>query len=79
MQNSPFSYNLPPAKPIVLKPLRYCEFRVSQGDFQDKAVYACEVFACATLEGMDFCDVHTQMIANELSKEVGGDVDSGNS
>ncbi len=74
MTASPFSMNVPPQKPLVLKPLRYCEFRVSFGDFGEKDVTSCEVFACAVVEEMAFCDVHGQLILSELAKEVGNDV-----
>lgn len=68
---SPFSYNLPPAKPVVLKPLKYCEFRVAIGEFHEKDTRICEIFACSVLEGMAFCNVHTEIIMIELAKEVG--------
>jgi len=70
-QQSPFSYNLPPAKAVVLKPLRYCQFRTATGEFGDRRVDWCEVFACLVLEGMDFCEVHGNVIIAELEKEVG--------
>jgi len=68
---SSFSMNLPPAKPTVIKPLVYCEFRVAVGDFNDKEVGVCEVFASAVLEGMAFCSVHAELISIELAKEAG--------
>ncbi len=71
MNQSPFSYNAPPSKPLVLKPLVYCEFRVSSGDFQDRMVNVCDIFASAVVEEMTFCSVHAEVILIELAKEVG--------
>ena len=63
----PFSMRMPPQVPPVLKPLRYCEFRVK--DMQESEVWTCDTFACAEIEGMAFCVAHGPLIQTALESE----------
>ncbi len=72
---SPFaSPQQPPALPVVLKPLRYCEFRTAeQAQYGETAdVVLCAVFASEVIEQMCFCYQHGLIIQDALVKEHGG-------
>ncbi len=69
---SPFARQEPTALPIVIKPLAYCEFRVSEnsGEWnQVTEVSLCPVFASEKISGMAFCYQHGQIIQQALEAE----------
>jgi len=63
----------PPPMPTVLKPLRYCEFRIAStmeyGDKVQETTF-CAVFASEIIHEMAFCYVHGLVIQNALEAEV---------
>ncbi len=73
---SPFAVPQPlPAVPVVLKPLRYCEFRHAESVEYGQGVPdvgECAVFASEIIEGMPFCFQHGQIIQAALAEEAGG-------
>jgi len=78
LMQSPFMQPTgPPAIPTVIKPLRYCEFRITnlyagQGDgAPDSDVEICAVFASEVIEGMPFCFRHGEIISKALEQERG--------
>lgn len=68
---SPFQQREKVVLPIVLKPLRYCEFRTFDASEYGGSsnVDVCAVFASGELEGMSFCHQHGQVIALALEGE----------
>lgn len=70
--SSPFRQRVPEVLPEVLKPLRYCEFRVA--DMGDRVATVCAIFACAEVLGMAFCYQHAKQILGELQSEGAADV-----
>ncbi len=63
----------PPPLPEVIKPLKYCEFRVfSQADYAQAAdVELCPVFASEVIHEMYFCYQHGLVIQLALGTEAG--------
>ncbi len=64
---SPFRQRVPEPLPEVLKPLRYCQFRVGTEG-------VCDTFACAEVLEMAFCYHHAKVIVGELQNEGSPDV-----
>ncbi len=71
--SSPFRQRVPEVLPEVLKPLRYCEFRIAETP--TAAATVCPIFACAEVLEMVFCYQHAKQILGELQNEGAG-VDS---
>ncbi len=69
----------PPPLPEVIKPLRYCEFRIAvgqQGNYDTShEVNLCPVFASEVIQEMYFCYMHGLVIQHALGQEQGGDDD----
>lgn len=65
---SPFMQRAPVEIPKVLRPFRYCEFRV----VDEEQVLMCPTLACVEIEEMPFCNVHG-LLALEGEKEPDGD------
>ncbi len=63
----------PPPLPEVIKPLKYCEFRVGTGQEYDTRmdVNLCPVFASEVIHEMYFCYQHGQIISQALGVERG--------
>ncbi len=73
---SPFIQQVPPQLPVVIKPLKYCEFRQLQEhrtDYTSPDVTTCPVFASEKIEGMFFCYQHGLVILAALAAESGGE------
>lgn len=70
MSQQPFEQKLPETRPKVIRPIRYCEFRVVTSD--QEAVYPCPVFACVIEEDMAFCHQHNQVIQDAIAREAHG-------
>lgn len=68
MPTSPFLQHVPKDIPKVMRPLRYCEFRVILGQ---EDVGLCPVFACTEDEGMWFCNRHHDEIQAAIQAEEG--------
>ncbi len=69
---SPFIRPEVAPQPTVLKPFRYCEFRVSEQSYgEDSAVTVCPVMASDLIEEMPFCYAHAQLIIAALEAEGG--------
>ncbi len=58
--------SLPPAQPKVLRPLRFCEYRIKD---QTGAVDICDKLAVGELEGMSLCMHHGPLVQRGLDKE----------
>lgn len=64
----------PPPMPTVIKPLVYCNFRVTSAmeyGEQKQEVTLCGVFASEIIHEMEFCYVHGLVIQNALEAEQG--------
>ncbi len=73
---SPFIQQVQPQLPIVIKPLRYCEFRVIHETREyttPPEVNLCAVFASEVIEEMSFCYQHGLVIQAALAAESGGE------
>jgi len=73
---SPFIRPQPVDLPMVLKPLVYCEFRVSDAMVeygQVSGVELCAVMATEIIHEMAFCFNHGLVIQAALLSEGGGD------
>lgn len=66
MQTMPFM-QLPEQLPKVIRPLRYCEFRVQES--QESEVGLCPTFACEQVEKMWFCYTHRKVIVAAIASE----------
>lgn len=59
MQNAWYGFvGKPPEPKPVLRPLRYCDFRVAESH--------CPVFASGEVDKMSFCDQHQKVIEEGL-------------
>ncbi len=67
----------PPPLPSVIKPLKYCEFRVTNSEQyaynQTAEVNLCPVFASELILDMYFCYQHGLVIQQALGTEDGDD------
>jgi len=53
--------------PETLKPLRYCEYRVTR---LEEPPESCTTFAIAEIEGMSFCMAHGRTVEHGLAQET---------
>ncbi len=74
MVQQPFSGEVKPVLPVVIKPLVYCEFRVAERSEYGEAgdVSVCAVFASEVIAEMPFCYQHGLVIQAALAAEGGG-------